>query len=58
MVTEILAWCDFDGGIGRNGGENNHPRSGAYDYKYKCRAAGSFYFLDICARHRMVYAAF
>ena len=55
VVTEILAWCDLDGD--RTCVENLIPSSGAYDCKYVCRAAGSFYFMDICARHRMVYAS-
>lgn len=51
--TEIFAWSNFEKNVGVGG------RGGSgYDSKYVCRAAGSFYFLDICANYQKLYAAF
>ena len=63
VVTEILAWCDFDidggggdGGIAGTGGAA--AGRGRYNRKYVCRADGSFYCMDFCASHLKVYVAF
>jgi hypothetical protein len=65
VVTEILAWCDFDIGGGGGGGDGGIAGTGGaaagrgrYDRKYVCRAAGSFYCMDVCASHLKVYVAF
>ena len=57
--TIAMAWSDRDGDVpGRDGTADNVPRGGAYDCKYVCRAAGSSYFMDICARHLVAYTSF
>ena len=49
--TEIFAWSNFER-------ESDAKPSSSYDIKYVCRAAGSFYFLDIDANYGKLYAAF
>lgn len=53
--TEIFAWSNFEEESVRGVGKTSPP---SYDAKFVCRAAGSFYFLDICANFRKLYAAF
>lgn len=47
--TEVFAWSN----IGSEG-----EAISEYETKYVCRAAGSFYFLDICANYQKLYASF
>jgi len=49
--TEILAWSNFEQ-------DADAGPSSMYESKYVCRAAGSFYFLDICANYQKLYVAF
>ncbi|KAL7532331.1 hypothetical protein ACHAXR_005323 [Thalassiosira sp. AJA248-18] len=51
--TEVFAWSNFEKSVGRDG-----DNDAKYSSKYVCRAAGSFYFLDICANYQKLYAAF
>ncbi|KAL3790819.1 hypothetical protein HJC23_004720 [Cyclotella cryptica] len=48
--TEVYAWS--------SSGSGDASSAGKYASKFVCRAAGSFYFLDICARTRKIYATF
>eukprot|EP00579_Thalassiosira_antarctica_P006369 CAMPEP_0201883660 /NCGR_PEP_ID=MMETSP0902-20130614/16162_1 /ASSEMBLY_ACC=CAM_ASM_000551 /TAXON_ID=420261 /ORGANISM="Thalassiosira antarctica, Strain CCMP982" /LENGTH=869 /DNA_ID=CAMNT_0048412507 /DNA_START=145 /DNA_END=2754 /DNA_ORIENTATION=+ len=50
--TEVLAWSNFEKGA------DCASSDAEYSSKYVCRAAGSFYFLDICANYQKVYAVF
>jgi len=57
--TEVLAWSNFE----LNADDCAYSGSGGndvekYRWKYVCRAAGSFYFLDICSNYGKVYATF
>jgi hypothetical protein len=48
--TEVFAWSNYDDPV--DGSDQ------LYGTKYVCRAAGSFYFLDICANTKRLYATF
>lgn len=49
--TEVFAWSNIDS-------QEESGSSNMYTSKYVCRAAGSFYFLDICANTQKLYATF
>ena len=49
--TEVFAWSNIDS-------KDDCSSCLKYTSKYVCRAAGSFYFLDICANTRKLYATF
>ncbi|EJK59243.1 hypothetical protein THAOC_20563 [Thalassiosira oceanica] len=46
--TEIFAWSD----------ESRDDAGYRYGQKLVCRAAGSFYYLDVCVRRRCLFASF
>ena len=50
--TEVFAWSNIDSN------ESVHGTTSKYTSKFVCRAAGSFYFLDICANTQKLYATF